>query len=470
MLAPVHRGDSSPILPPLAPHSISRFAMSHAASEPTPGPTAAEPPLGPLMARLSGMFFLQYMSLGIWSVTVGTFIAANTGSAGRQMFDSWFAGFIGITAGLGALVAPLLFGALADSWIRAERLISLLNVGCAVMLWAMWSADNQWGFLIAMLAYYQCCSPSLTLASSMTLRHLDRTKHVFPLIRAIGTIGWVSSGLILGFLVPRATGFTPTEVEQSTWPMVCGCVSHLVMAVYAFKLPHTPPLAGLLNWRTMLSGLQTLVRQQPRLLSFLGVCFFAAVPAQFYGFSNLFLNQQGFQRPVTVNSLAQVSEIVGSLVLPWMILRWGPKRLFVVGVIIWGLRFVCLAFGGSQGLPLVATYLGVIAHGACFTMVYIVAAMYVGYASPPHTQSAAQGLLGMVMGGAAVLTGAGLMGWLQSVLLTPSGVVDPPYHWTPFFLIPAAMTVGVLVMFWRLMGFHREVMPGQAHADNREGD
>lgn len=416
-----------------------------------------------LISRLAGMMFLQYLSLGIWSVTVGTFIASNTGATGSGMFDSGFAGISGITAGLGALFAPLLFGALADSWIRAERLMALLNLGCAIMLCAMWNAPNQWWFLAAMIGYYQCCSPTLALGNSIIMRHLSDAKHVYPVVRAVGTVGWVCSGLILGIVIPAVWGYPTSLIERSTWPMVFGCTGHAVMAAYALCLPSTPPLAGMLNWRTMLGGLQTLVRQQPRLLSFLGVCFFAAVPAQFYGFSNLFLNQQGFERPVTVNSLAQVSEIVGSLCLPWMLLKWGPKRLFVAGVIVWGLRYVCLAFGGSTGLSLIATYAGVLAHGICFPMVYITAAMYVGYAAAPQNQSAAQGLLSMVMGGIAVLTGSGMMGFLQAQLLTPAGVAEAPYHWTPFFLIPAAMSLVVLVMFWRLMGFHREVMPGQLH-------
>lgn len=414
-----------------------------------------------LLSRLSGMMFLQYMSVGLWSVTVGTFIASNTGTAGSGVFTSGFAGISGITAGLGALVAPLLFGTLADSWIRAERLMALLNLGCAVMLCAMWNSTNQWWFLVAMIGYYQCCCPTLALGNSMVMRHLRDSKHLYPVVRSVGTVGWVFSGLLLGVLIPSLWHYPAPLVERSTWPMALACGGHLTMAIYSLWLPATPPLGGVLGWRTMLTGLQTLIQQQPRLLAFLAVCFFAAIPAQFYGFSNLFLNQQGFERAVTVNSLAQVSEIVGSICLPWMLLRWGPKRLFVVGVIVWGVRYVCLAFGGTAGLALVATYAGVLAHGVCFPMVYLTAAMYVGYAAAPQNQSAAQGLLTMVMGGVAVLTGSGMMGYLQSQLLTPAGVAEAPYHWTPFFLIPAAMTVVVLVLFWRLMGFHREVMPGE---------
>src|SRR5690606_13045741 len=127
----------------------------------------------------------------------------------------------------------------------------LLNLGCAAMLWAMWSADNQWGFLMAMIGYYQCCSPTLTLASSMSLRHLDRVKHVFPAVRAAGTVGWVCGAAFLAFLLPLWMETASSQLEHSTWPMVCGCVVHLVMALYALSLPTTPPLAGLLNWQTM---------------------------------------------------------------------------------------------------------------------------------------------------------------------------------------------------------------------------
>ncbi|QDU54890.1 Putative nucleoside transporter YegT [Aeoliella mucimassa] len=404
--------------------------------------------------------FVQYAALGLWSVTVGTYIGENTAPAGTAMFSSSFVGLAGIASAVGALVAPLLFGALADSWFRTDRMITLLNLACGAMLVLMWSSTNQWWFLAAIIGYYQCSVPALTLTHSLTLRHLAGSRELFSIVRASGTAGWILAMVIVGSLVPWYWGMPSKLVDASTWPMKMGATVHGVMIILSFALPKTMPQAGRGSWRTLLHGCRALLAMRPRLVRFLIVSFIATISAQFYNtFANLYLNNKGVENAATKLSLGQVVEIVCMLLLPVLLVRWGPKRVFMIGVVAWIVRFLCLAYGSTEGLGMALIYTAIMLHGVCYVFVYITGYIYVDHAATPHTQSAAQGMLAMATSGLGHFSGSLLSGFMQARYLTPAGVEVPPYDWRSFYMVAAGVSVVALVLFFVLMGFKREVMP-----------
>lgn len=63
-----------------------------------------------MMARMSGMMFLQYLPLGLWGVTIGTYIGANTSGQGSGIFSSGFIGYSTAASAIGSLFSPVLFG------------------------------------------------------------------------------------------------------------------------------------------------------------------------------------------------------------------------------------------------------------------------------------------------------------------------------------------------------------------------
>lgn len=419
-----------------------------------------------LVVQLSAIMLLQFFPPGLWTVTVGTYIAANTGSAGAGMFDSSFVGIAGIAGAIGALVSPLLFGALADNWFRTERLIALLNVGCAGILVVVWSATNQWWFFAGLVAYYQFCVPAITLTHSLSLRHLAGARKYFPTVRASGTFGWILALWFVGSVAPWWWQVPSKQVDSSNWPMKFALIAHLVVALFAITLPKTAPLAKAVSWRALLRGCAQLLASQPRLVRFLIVSFFATSSAQFYNmFANLYLNNIGIENAATKLSIGQMVEIFCMLGLPWLLLRFGPKRVFVLGVLAWVIRYVCLAYGGVADWPLALVYSAILLHGFCYVFVYITAFIYVDHAATPETQNAAQGLLAIATSGLGHLAGSLLAGLMQSWYLTPSGVDPAPYNWRAFYLVAAGLGVLAIALFWLLMGFRREVMPGEIEPD-----
>lgn len=450
------------------------FNLASVSTTDVTGPTNAQPPPSPesvglsmaLVVRLSAIMLLQFFPPGLWTVTVGTYIAANTGSAGTGMFHSSFVGVAGIAGAVGALMSPLLFGALADSWFRAERLITVLNIGCAAILVAIYSATNQWWFFVGLVIYYQFCAPAFTLTHSLSLRHLAGARKYFPIVRASGTLGWILALWFVGSFAPWWWDATSKQVDSSNWPMKFAAVAHLVVALFAVTLPKTTPLAKAGSWRTLLQGCGQLIASQPRMVRFLVVSFFATISAQFYNmFANLYLNNIGVENAATKLSVGQMVEIGCMLLLPWLLVRWGPKRVFVLGVLAWVIRYVCLAFGGVADWPLTLVYSAIGLHGFCYVFVYITAFIYVDHAATPETQNAAQGLLAIVTSGLGHMAGSLLAGLMQSWYLTPTGVEPAPYNWQAFFLVAAGLGLLAIGLFWLLMGFRREVMPGEIEPD-----
>src|SRR3954470_23555218 len=85
-----------------------------------------------ILARISAMMFLQYWPLGVWGVTVGTYIAANTGGAGDGIFSAGFVGYSTAAGAIGSLLSPVLIGFLSDRYFAAQNLLAVLHVGCAL--------------------------------------------------------------------------------------------------------------------------------------------------------------------------------------------------------------------------------------------------------------------------------------------------------------------------------------------------
>ena len=138
--------------------------------------------------------FLQYWPLGLWAVTYGTFLDANTGEQGAGIFSAGFVGFSASAGAIGGLLAPILVGWIADRFFAAERVLSLLHLVAAGAVWWMFEAGTQAGFFAAMLLYYQMFVPTVSLTNTIALRALADPSREFPVVRMFGTVAWIARG------------------------------------------------------------------------------------------------------------------------------------------------------------------------------------------------------------------------------------------------------------------------------------
>jgi MFS family permease len=166
--------------------------------------------------------------------------------------------------------------------------------------------------------------------------------------------------------------------------------------------------------------------------------FLLCIPLQFYyAFTNLFLNEIGLPEPATKMSFGQVSELFFMLLLPWILVRLGVKRILLIGMAAWALRY----FFFAQGLAWML-YAGILLHGVCYDFFFVTGQIYVDQRADIRIRAAAQGFLAFITQGAGLLVGAWLSGRVVDAYRTPAG-----HNWHAIWLVPAAGALCVLVGF-----------------------
>lgn len=382
--------------------------------------------------RLSTMMFLEFFVWGAWFVTLGTYLAADLGASGSQIALAF------LTQSLGAILAPFIVGLIADRWFAAQRILGVLHLFSAVMLFLAGRQGDFGAFFVFALLAMISFMPTLALANSISFRRLTSPERQFPAIRVFGTIGWIVAGLLIGWLGWEAGG----ALENT---FVMAAIGSALLGVYAFTLPHTPPEPGQgrVTVRDVL-GLDALALLKSRsyLVFFLASILICIPLAFYYNFTNLYLNEIGVQSAAAVQSLGQVSEALFLLVMPLMLRKLGVKWTLLIGMLAWALRYALFAFGDAGSL-LWLVIIGLVLHGVCYDFFFVAGQIYTDRFAPKHVRSAAQGLISLATYGVGLLIGSLISGPIVDAFLAADGAHD----WRTIWLIPAALAVGVALFF-----------------------
>ena len=382
--------------------------------------------------RLSTMMFLEFFVWGAWFVTLGTYLAADLGASGSQIALAF------LTQSLGAILAPFIVGLIADRWFAAQRILGVLHLFSAVMLFLAGRQGDFGAFFVFALLAMISFMPTLALANSISFRRLTSPERQFPAIRVFGTIGWIVAGLLIGWLGWEAGG----ALENT---FVMAAIGSALLGVYAFTLPHTPPetTGDRVTVRDVL-GLDALALLKSRsyLVFFLASILICIPLAFYYNFTNLYLNEIGVQSAAAVQSLGQVSEALFLLVMPLMLRKLGVKRTLLIGMLAWALRYALFAFGDAGSL-LWLVIIGLVLHGVCYDFFFVAGQIYTDRFAPKHVRSAAQGLISLATYGVGLLIGSLISGPIVDAFLA----ADNTHDWRTVWLIPAALAVGVALFF-----------------------
>jgi MFS family permease len=170
--------------------------------------------------------------------------------------------------------------------------------------------------------------------------------------------------------------------------------------------------------------------------------FLLCIPLQFYyAFTNLFLNEIGLAEPASKMTLGQVSELGFMILLPWFLVRLGVKRILLVGMAAWTLRYLLFAAGNAG--PLVwMLYAGILLHGVCYDFFFVAGQIYVDQQASVRIRAAAQGFLAFITQGAGLFIGAWLSGRVVETYRTAAG-----HDWRSIWVVPAAGAMAVLLAF-----------------------
>ncbi len=386
-----------------------------------------------MKSRLGLMMFLEYFVWGSWYVTISTWLSSSLHFTGEQV------GIVGGATGVGAIVAPFFVGLVADRYAATEKILGCLHLTGALLLLA---ASRQTGFpalYTIMLLYCLCFMPTIALTNSLSFRQMQDPKQEFGPIRVLGTAGWIVAGLFIGYL----------GLEATHHPVEIAAACSLLMGLYCFTLPHTPPLA---RGETFSDGKlfpkEALILLKERSMAVFAIAsLLICIPLQFYyAFTNLYLNQSGVRDAAGKMTGGQFSELFCMLLIPWFFRRLGAKYMLVTGMFAWALRYALFAYGNA-GPRVWMLWLGILVHGVCFDFFFVTGQIYIDRKASPDLRAAAQGLISLITYGLGMFVGS----WVSGAVVGHYGHVANDgavlYDWRPIWIWAGALSAVVLLGF-----------------------
>jgi nucleoside transporter len=380
------------------------------------------------------MMFLQYFIWGAWYVTLGTWLGEGLHFTGQQI------GVVAGTTAVGAIVSPFLIGLIADRLFATHKVLAALHLIGAILLYSastQTSFDSLYGMI---LAYAVCYMPTLALTNSLAFRQMNDPKLEFGLIRVLGTGGWIVAGLLIGGL----------RLEATAMPMRLAAMSSLILGLYCFTLPNTPPLSSARRFRLadILPTESLWLFRERSFAVFALASFLICIPLQFYyAFTNAFLNETSVRNAAGKMTGRQMSELFCMLLIPWFFRRLGVKYMLIAGMAAWTLRYVFFAYGNS-GSGMWMLWAGILLHGICYDFFSVTGQIYVDQKAPLALRAAAQGMITLITYGAGMLLGSWLSGRIVDLYAktTASGAVT--HVWRSIWLVSAACSAAVLLLFF----------------------
>ena len=376
--------------------------------------------------------FLEFFIWGSWFVTMGTYLTKTLHATGTQNGTAY------ATQALGAIIAPFIVGLIADKYFSAQKILGVLHIIGAGLMFYESQAPDFGSFYPGILAYMIIYMPTLALVNSVSFKQMLNPSKEFPPIRVFGTIGWIIAGLLIGWL-----SWEQSNSLVLTFRMAA--IASVILGLLSFSLPDTPPVKK--GQKTTLSdimGLDSLglLKNKSYLVFFLASVAICIPLAFYYNFTNPFLNEIGMKRAAGIQTLGQFSEFAFMVAMPFFFVRLGVKKMLAMGMLAWALRYVFFAFGdtGNNYWMLIA---GIVIHGVCYDFFFVTGQIYTDNLAGERFKSAAQGFITLATYGVGMLIGFTISGPIVDHWQT-----SPTTHnWQTIWLIPGAIAVGVMVIF-----------------------
>jgi len=287
--------------------------------------------------------------------------------------------------------------------------------------------------------------PTLGLANSLAFHHIQSQEQQFPLIRVFGTVGWIVAGLFISLVL---SGMMTAVPETTAWPLYTAGIASVVLGVFCFTLPHTPPRgAGQPVSLRSIAGLDALKQIGDRpFYVFIAASLLLCIPlAAYYNFTQLYLGAAGVNKIAATQTVGQMSETLFMLMMPLMFLRLGVKKMLMVGMGAWVLRYALFALAAPAAVFWMIL-LGVALHGPCYDFFFVTGQIYVDKKSTPAVRGQAQGFLVLVTYGVGMLIGAQVAGRVYNSFLAEAASLTLD-QWRSFWIFPAAFAAAVLIFF-----------------------
>jgi MFS transporter, NHS family, xanthosine permease len=395
------------------------------------------------------MNFLQFFIWGSWLITIGAYWFQTKHWSGTQF------GAIFSTMGIASLFMPSIAGIIADKWVNAEKLYGIFQICGAIVLFTIPMINDPftlfWIMLLNMMFYMPTISLSIAVAYSALKRDGKDVVIDYPPIRVWGTIGFIVALWVVSLL----------HFETSSAQFYVASIASLVLGVYAFTLPKCPPLLHSKERKSLIDALGLnsfrLLKNRKMLIFFLFAMLLGAALQLTNAYGDTFLHDfanvekyKGLiavKYPAIIMSISQVSETLFILAIPFFLKRFGIKRVMLISMLAWFVRFGLFAYGNpAEGLWMII--LSCIVYGMAFDFFNISGSLFVESQSDPAIRASAQGLFMMMTNGVGAVLGSSISGIVIDQFFTNADT-SKDWHgiWISFSLYALVVAILFVVLF-----------------------
>jgi nucleoside transporter len=359
--------------------------------------------------RLCIAYAMLFSIWGSWANALGGYCSNVLHLSGMQV------GWLYAAIPLGAVIAPMFIGPIADRYFPAQKVVSVLHfIGglCLIACGALCSVghgtftpnDMFIPMMVLILLSGICFMPTVGLVNTIVMKHLPNPS-MAPRVFVFGTIGWIFINLLIDACFGGAG-------EPKFFYV--GGVTGILLSVYSLTLPNTPPkgapAAGEKSDALGLGALQMF--KDPSFAVFAICVFIASIPAcnYFFAFQVTYLTQRGYPSPLALTTINQFSEIFFMAMLPVFVTRIGLKWVITIGMASWAVRYLCFMCP-HFGIAIV----GLLLHGLGYSFLYVAAYMYAERKAPVEIKASAQSLMVFLLLGIGQVGGSQLYGNLKDL-------------------------------------------------------
>ena len=395
--------------------------------------------------QLSIMMLLQFIVWGSWYGQLSKYLLT-IGFDGAQV------GNIYSTFSIAMIISPFLVGMLADRFFAAEKVLGILNLVGAGLLYLLTTITDYDTFYWVMLLYCLSFAPTIALTSSISMRQMEQPEKEFPPIRVLGTIGWIAVTNLIGYM-----GWG----DKNTIFFV-SMVTAILIGLYAFTLPHTPPtMKGPVSFGQIIGkDAFVLFRDRSFTIFFISSVLICIPLSFYYAMANPSITDayeaaftvahpgEPFPKTFFVEnkmSLGQASEVFFMLLLPLAFRRFGVKMMLIIGLLAWITRFLFFGYGNANAGEWML-YAGIILHGVCYDFFFVTGMIYTDLKAGERIKSQAQGLISLATYGLGMYIGSLITGYVQKMYTAGEGA-SAVTNWTKVWLVPAGIAAVVLLLF-----------------------
>ena len=381
--------------------------------------------------QLMLMMFLMFFTWGAWYGQMGKYLFTTLKASGDQIGSAY------ATFSIASIIAPFFMGMIADRFFSAQKVMGVLNLLGAGILYLLIQNQNPDTFFWYILAYTMTFAPNLALSSSIAMNQMKDPGKEFPSIRVLGTIAWIVVTNIVGFY---GIGDKVTIYQIAMF-------TSIVWGIFAFTLPDTPPKATGKATISQILGTDSFVLFKDRsfLIFFISSVLVCIPLAFYYAHANLSLTESNMTNVENKMSLGQVSEVGFMLLIPFALQKFGIKKMLIVGLIAWIVRFICFGYGDGISSEWVL-YLAIVLHGVCYDFFFVTGQIYTDNKAGEKIKNSAQGLITLATYGIGMGIGSILSGKVLDKYSSVIGTITK-HDWTSVWMIPAGIAAVVLVLF-----------------------